>query len=174
MKVRALLLAALLLPASAFAQGLINYSYLQGSYEVWTDPDDHRWTLKGSYQFADNFYAFLEDTSGFRHAGAGYYHPLRSNLHLYGQLGLADSDDGFRPVIEGGARWMLDQQLEIRGAVRFITDAYWDPRTGHEDEILFVGEAVYNLNQSTGLVAALAIPTEADGVVLQFGGRFNF
>lgn len=176
MKLRAFLLAAaLMLPGTVFAQGLLSYSYLQGSYEVLTDPDFHHWTLKGSYQFADNVYAFIEDTSGDRHAGAGYYFPLQSNLHLYGQLGLADSWDGFRPVLEGGARFALDQQIELRGAVRFISDAYVDEWSGKkEDEVLFVGEGVYNLNQKASLVAGLGIPTEAKGVFLQFGGRLNF
>jgi len=176
MKLRAFLLAAaLLLPGTVFAQGLLSYSYLQGSYEVATDPDIHHWALEGSYQFANSAYAFIEDTRGFRQAGAGFYFPLQSNLHLYGQVGLADSDkkDGFKPVLEGGARFALDQQLELRGAVRFITDGYWWwPTT--KDEIVFLGEAVYHLNQKAGLVAGLGIPTEADGVVLQLGGRLNF
>ena len=173
MKLRTLLLAACLLPFPLHAQGL-NYSYLQGSYEVWTDPDTHEWVIKGSYEFADSFYAFLEDASGGRHAGVGYYHPLRVDLHPYAQFGLADSRDGFRPVLEGGVRWMLDRQWEMRGLARFITDGHIDQRGREDDELIFAAEGVYNLNRTAALVAALGVPMAADGLVLQFGGRLNF
>lgn len=173
MKVRIFFLVmALLLSTAAFAQRP-SYNYLQGSYDVATDPDVHRWALKGSYKFANSFYAFLEDTRGARHAGAGFFSPLQVNLHLYGQLGLADNNDGFRPVLEGGARWFVDQQLELRGAIRFISDGYdwWWTR---KDEVVLLGEAVYQLDRGVGLVLGLGIPTEADGVILQLGGRLNY
>jgi hypothetical protein len=171
MKIRSLLVAAALaVPVAAHAQTSgISYDYAQISYEIWTDPDVHHWTLKGSYQVADNVYITAEDTSGHRSAGAGYFFPVQRDLHLYGQLSLGDSGDGFRPILEGGARFAVNSQLEVRGAVRYISDAY-----GNDDEIMLIGEGAYQLNQKIALVAGLGIPTEADGVVLQFGGRLNF
>lgn len=177
MKIRSLLVAAALaVPVAAHAQTSgISYDYAQISYEIWTDPDVHHWTLKGSYQVADNVYVTAEDTSGHRSAGAGYFFPVQQDLHLYGQLSLGDSGDGFRPILEGGARFAVNSQLEVRGAVRYISDGYFDGRRGRlKDEIMLIGEGVYQINNKIALVAGLGIPTEADGVVLQFGGRLNF
>lgn len=173
MKIRALLVAAALtLPFAAQAQAAsINYDYVQVSYNIWTDPDYHIWNLKGSYQVADNVYVTAEDAGSLlgRSAGAGYFFPLQDNLHLYGELSLGDSGDGFRPILEGGARMAINHQFEARGALRYIQDAY-----GDDNEIMLIGEGAFHLNQKISLIAGLGIPTEADGVVLEFGGRFNF
>lgn len=168
MKLRSLALAALLaLPGAALA-GPLSYSYVQGSYQIWTE-DPHTWVLRGSYQVAENVYVMLEDTSGMRNAGAGYFFPVQQNLHLYGELSLADSLDGFRPVLEGGARMAVSPELEVRGAIRYIEDG-----AGLDDEILFIGEGAYHFSPRLAGVAAVAIPTENDGVFFQFGARFSF
>lgn len=173
MKVRSLLMAAALaVPVAAHAQTSgISYDYVQVSYDIWTDPDVHQWTLKGSYQVADNVYVTGEDAGSYfgRSAGAGYFFPVQDNLHLYGQLSLADSHDGFRPVLEGGARMAINNQIEVRGALRYISNP-----SPAKDEIVLIGEGAFHLNEKVSLVAGLGIPNEADGVFLQFGGRLNF
>lgn len=177
MKLRYLLAAsALCLPFTAAnaAEG-ISYNYAEASYQVWTDSkwEQHNWALKGSFQVGDQFYVTAEDEyfglAAQRSGGLGFFAPLDDNLHVYGQLSLADSNDGIRPILEGGARFALNNEIEARGALRYISDAY-----GDEDEIFIQLEGLYKLDNKIGFVGGLAIPTEADGVVLNLGARFSF
>lgn len=170
LKFRSFLAAAILaVPAAALADTL-SYNYVQGSYQIWTDPDTHVWSLRGSYRIVDNAYVMVEDDNLFgRAAGLGFIAPVQSNMHLYGELALGDNDDGFRPVLEGGLRMAVNNELELRGAVRFITDGAVD-----DDEILFIGEGAYHVNKNVAVVGGISIPVEADGLVLQIGGRFSF
>lgn len=184
MKLRHLLAAsALCLPFTATAAEGISYTYAEASYQVWTDSkwEQHNWALKGSFQVGDQFYLAAEDQY-FAHAversgGVGFFAPLDDNLHVYGQLSLADSNDGIRPILEGGARMALNNELEVRGALRYISDAYviFDANgTSKEDELFIQLEGLYKLDNKIGFVGGLAIPTEADGVVLNLGARFSF
>lgn len=175
MKLRYLLAAsALCLPFTAVnaAEG-ISYNYAEASYQVWTDAKIHNWALKGSFQVGDQFYLTAEDEyfsqAVTRSGGVGFFAPLDDNLHVYGQLSLADHDDGIRPILEGGARFALNNEIEARGALRYISDAY-----GDEDELFIQLEGLYKLDSKVGFVGGLAIPTEADGVVLNLGARFSF
>lgn len=187
MKLRSLF-AAVIVSSTPFvanaapANAGISYTYGEASYQAWTDSkyDAHNWGLKGSYQVGDQFYITAEDDyltnkkiggSG-RSGGVGFFAPLDDNLHLYGQLSLADSHDGLRPVLEGGARMALNNELEVRGALRFVSDAYLTPKK--EDELFIHLEGLYKLDSRIGVVGGLAVPTEADGVVLNLGARFSF
>ena len=187
MKLRYLLAAsALCLPFTATAAEGISYTYAEASYQVWTDSkwEQHNWALKGSFQVGDQFYVAAEDDylnsvwgGNSRSGGAGFFAPLDDNLHVYGQLSLADSNDGIRPILEGGARMALNNELEVRGALRYISDAYviFDGNgTSKEDELFIQLEGLYKLDNKIGFVGGLAIPTEADGVVLNLGARFSF
>lgn len=184
MKLRYLLTAsALCLPFTAVnaAEG-ISYTYAEASYQVWTDSkwEQHNWALKGSFQVGDQFYLAAEDQY-FAHAversgGVGFFAPLDDNLHVYGQLSLANSgmkengkSTGIRPILEGGARMALNNELEVRGALRYVSNAYVE-----EDELFIQLEGLYKLDNKIGFVGGLAIPTEADGVVLNLGARFSF
>lgn len=183
MKLRHLLVAsALCLPFTATAAEGISYTYAEASYQVWTDSkwEQHNWALKGSFQVGDQFYLAAEDQY-FAHAversgGVGFFAPLDDNLHVYGQLSLANSgmkengkSTGIRPILEGGARMALNNELEVRGALRYVSNAYVE-----EDELFIQLEGLYKLDNKIGFVGGLAIPTEADGVVLNLGARFSF
>lgn len=179
MKLRSLL-AAVIISApfaanAAPANTGISYNYGEASYQIFTDPDVHQWGFKGSYQVADQIYVTAEDSyliEG-RSGGVGFFAPLDDNLHLYGQFGLANSDDGLRPVIEGGARAALNNELEVRGALRYATDTTWK-NDKLKDELFIQAEGQYKFNNQLAAVAGLAIPVEADGVVLNLGARFSF
>lgn len=197
MKLRYLLAAsALCLPFTAAnaAEG-ISYNYAEASYQVWTDSKAHSWALKGSYQVADQAYLVAEDNYyfGMRSGGVGFFLPIEDNLHAYGQIALGDSNDGIRPILEGGARFALNDQLELRGALRYVADAYGKNSAGSDfnfdldfdddddwggngdkDEIFIQLEALYKLDSRIGFTGALTIPSEADGVVLNLGARFSF
>ena len=188
MKLRTLLMAAVLaVPGAALAQQTpakpqskaLSYDYLQATYDIWTDPDVNQWKLRGSYRVHGNVYLMVEDSEsvgplGGRMGGAGFAWPLQPNLHVYGEFALADHVDGFRPVLEGGARMAIIPEVEVRGALRYITDGGFDDRTGVEDEILFIAEGLYHLDRKVSLIGGLAVPVETDGIVLNFGARYGF
>ncbi|SRR5690625_3447122 len=181
MKLRSLL-AAVIISApfaanAAPANTNISYTYGEAGYQIWTDPDTHQWGLKGSYQVADQIYVTAEDDyliKG-RSGGVGFFAPLDNTLHLYGQFSLADSyyKKGLRPVVEGGVRAALNNELEVRGAVRYAAKSTPTSRK-IKDEVLFQGEGLYKFNDKLAAVAGLAIPVEADGVVVNVGARFSF
>lgn len=187
MKLRYLLAAsALCLPFTAAnaAEG-ISYNYAEASYQVWTDSkwEQHNWALKGSFQVGDQFYVTAEDDylngawgGNSRSGGLGFFAPLEDNLHVYGQLSFSNSgvkengkSTGIRPILEGGARFALNDELEVRGALRYMSNAYVE-----EDELFIQLEGLYKLDSKVGFVGGLNIPTEADGVVLNLGARFSF
>lgn len=186
MKLRSLL-AAVIVSSTPFVANAapantgISYTYAEASYQVWTDSkiDTHNWALKGSYQIGDQFYVTAEDSylslDDSRSGGFGFFAPLDDNLHLYGQLSLADSHDGLRPILEGGARMALNNELEVRGALRFVSDAYLVGLNNKKEDELFIHlEGLYKLDNKVSFVGGLAIPNEADGLVLNLGARFNF
>lgn len=182
MKLRSLL-AAVIISApfaanAASANTGISYNYGEASYQIFTDPDVHQWGFKGSYQVADQIYVTAEDSyliEG-RSGGVGFFAPLDNTLHLYGQFSLADSylKKGIRPVLEGGLRAALNNELEVRGAMRYATKSAVNSRGKVKDELFFQAEGQYKFNNQLAAVAGLAIPVEADGVVLNVGARFSF
>lgn len=185
MKLRSLLAAAIIsAPFAANAAPAntgISYNYAEASYQIFTDPDLHNWALKGSYQVADQFYITAEDDYLIhgRSGGVGFFAPLDNTLHLYGQFSLADSAEyygkkGIRPVVEGGVRAALNNELEVRGAMRYATKSAVNSRGKVKDELFFQAEGQYKFNNQLAAVAGLAIPVEADGVVLNMGARFSF
>lgn len=180
MKLRSVIAAAFLaLPAASLAE--INYTYVQGAYQVATDAKEHKWQIKGSYRINDNLYVTAEDGGvfDFRNASLGFIAPMDS-LHLYGQLGLGDSSDGINPVLEGGARMALSDVLELRGAIRYMPEVYEKANTAvaedadDDDELLFTLEANYRASDKISLIGGVSVPTEADGVIVELGVRFNF
>ncbi len=177
MKLRSVIAAACLaLPAVSLAE--INYTYVQGTYQVATDAKVHKWQIKGSYRINDSLYVAAEDGGvfDFRNASLGFIAPMDS-LHLYGQLGLGDSADGINPVLEGGARMALSDVLELRGAIRYMPEVYEKAVAAEVDddnELLFILEGNYLASDKISLVGGISVPTEADGVILEFGARFNF
>lgn len=177
MKLRSIIAAACLaLPAISVAE--INYNYVQGIYQVATDAKLHKWQIKGSYRINDSLYVTAEDGGvfDFRNASLGFIAPMDS-LHLYGQLGLGDSNDGINPVLEGGARMALSDVLELRGAIRFMPEVYSSAVAADVDddnELLFIVEGNYRAGEKISLVGGISVPTEADGVIIELGARFNF
>lgn len=178
MKLRSVIAAACLaLPAMSVAE--INYTYVQGTYQVWTEEKVHKWLIKGSYQVNDSLYLTAEDGGifDFRNASLGFIAPM-NNLHLYGQLGLGDSGDGLNPILEGGARLAAGDAMELRGAIRYMPEVYAAngpaPGVTDDEELLFIVEANYFASEKISLVGGLSIPTEADGMILELGARYNF
>lgn len=160
------------------AQG-IRYTYLEATHQIYSEGDLYRWELKGSYQIDDQFYVALEDSNllNSRSVSAGLILPLQDTLHIYVQFGLGDSDDDMYPILEGGLRVAVSDQLELRGALRFEPEAYSagpGPGTDDDSELSIGLEGLFHVNQRFSLTAGLVLPTEADGEVIRIGGRVHF
>lgn len=192
MKLRTVLAAAIIAAPLAATAAPLSYTYGEASYQAWTDSkiDSHNWALKGSFQVGDNYYFTAEDsylsTSGEgRSGGVGLFTAIDTNVHVYGQLSLADSSpkrdtdnssklNGVRPVVELGARAALNDQLEARLAARYINDGVYKKDGKLKDEWVFQAEGVYAVNNKVDVVGGVAAPLEASGAVITLGGRFNF
>lgn len=200
MKLRTVLAAAIIAAPLAATAAPLSYTYGEATYQAWTDSkiDSHNWALKGSFQVGDNYYFTAEDsylsTSGEgRSGGVGLFTAIDTNVHVYGQLSLADSSpkrdtdnssklNGVRPVVELGARAALNDQLEVRLAARYINDGVYKakkdsqgkPYAKLKDEWVFQAEGVYAVNNKVDVVGGVAAPLEASGAVITLGGRFNF
>lgn len=184
MKIRSALVAAAAfcaLPTLAVADK-IDYTYIQGSYQIHTDSDVNKWELKGSYRINDQLYVTASDGGviDLRTATLGLIAPMNDTLHLYAELGLMDSNDGINALIEGGARMALNDQLEVRGGLRYMPDVYSKGlamgagSSSDDDELLFNVAAAYRTNERFSFIGGISIPTEADGVLLEIGGRLHF
>lgn len=192
MKLRTVLAAAIIAAPLAATAAPLSYTYGEASYQAWTDSDidSHNWALKGSFQVGDNYYFTAEDsylsTAGEgRSGGVGLFTAIDTNVHVYGQLSLADSSpkrttsnssklNGVRPVVELGARAALNDQLEARLAARYINDGVYNSKGKLKDEWVFQAEGVYAVTNKVDVVGSVAAPLEASGAVIALGGRFNF
>lgn len=182
MKIRSALVAAAAfcaLPTLAVADKF-DYTYIQGSYQVLTGEDANKWQIKGSYRINDQVYVTAQDGGIFdlRAGSVGLIAPMSETLHLYGEFGLMDSADGINPTIEAGARMALNDQLQVRGALRYMPDVYetlGQPKGAKDDdELLIALEANYRTSERFSFIGGVSIPTEADGVLLEIGGRLHF
>src|SRR5699024_7895862 len=98
MKLRTILAAAIIAAPLAATAAPFSYAYGAARSHPWTarDIDSHNWALKGSFQVGDNYYFTAEDsylsTAGEgRSGGVGLFTAIDTNVHVYGQLSLADS-----------------------------------------------------------------------------------
>ncbi|MEY1662835.1 hypothetical protein [Isoalcanivorax beigongshangi] len=186
MKIRSALVAAAAfcaLPTLAVADKF-DYTYLQGSYQVLTGQDANKWQIKGSFRINDQVYVTAQDGGIYdlRTGTVGLIAPMSDTLHLYGEFGLMDSNDGINPLLEVGARMSLNDQLQVRGALRYMSDVYDTEKTAlsgmkgvkDDDELLIALEANYRTSERFSFIGGVSIPTEADGVLLEIGGRLHF
>lgn len=133
--------AGLALPALSQAAAEPRYTYVEGGW-LHVDFDDINedgdgWGIGGSYAFHKNFHAFLDyqdiDLDGSSDAsiagfGVGVDLPLRPGLDFVGRLRWIDqeidvgannnNDNGYG--VEAGFRVMINPQLELNGAVRYV------------------------------------------------------
>ncbi|HLR17199.1 MAG TPA: hypothetical protein VK099_04940 [Alcanivoracaceae bacterium] len=192
MKLRTILAAAIIAAPIAATAAPLSYTYGEATYQAWTDSDidSHNWALKGSYQIGDNYYftaedAYLAADGKGRSGGLGVFAPIDNNVHVYGQLSLADSNpkretdnssklNGVRPIVELGARAALNDQLEARLAARYINDGAYSSSGKLKDEWVFQAEGVYAVSNKVDVLASVAAPLENSGAVITAGARFNF
>jgi len=190
MKLRTILAAAIIAAPLAATAAPLSYTYGEASYQAWTDSDidSHNWALKGSFQVGDNYYftaedSYLSSNASGRSGGVGLFTAIDTNVHVYGQLSLADSNpssqtvgklNGVRPIVELGARAALNDQLEARLAARYINDGVYNSKEKLKDEWVFQAEGVYAVTNKVDVVGSVAAPLEASGAVIALGGRFNF
>jgi hypothetical protein len=178
-----LLAAAVLLPTVATAQQAtqsqpFNYSYVEIGYDEFdVGPfDGDGLTLTGSFEITDDWHLVAAygaadfDGGGDLDTwtvGAGYRHPLKSNVDLYGRA-LYISDDG--PGDDDGLglqvrlRAMVSDDVEVEGGIQHI-----DVRDS--DTSLQAGVRYhFNDNFSAGLGLTFAGDTDSLGI----NARFSF
>ncbi len=183
------LLGALMLASSgAIASGL-SYSYGELRYvdlesNVFTEEADG-FQLGGSYRIDQQYFVFGQyadldtdfgpvdgDLSQLK-IGGGYIYPLNDRVDINSTLalvredidvdGVGDDDDiGFQ--ITGGARTMLTNEIEVRGAFVFADVL---------DRNVYL-EVAADYYFTDNLVAGITIEFAGDNDVLTFGGRYYF
>jgi hypothetical protein len=168
---------------TAAAEG-IRYTYLEATHQIYSKTDLYQWELKASYRINDQFYVALEDSNWLnsRSVSGGLILPLQDTLHVYVQLGLGDNagvffdedfgpqgNDSLYPIIEGGLRAAVSDQIELRGALRLEPEAY-----ANDSEISIILEGAFHLTSDFSLTAGVVLPDEAPGSVIRLGGRFHF
>ena len=190
---KALLATAVLLPAVATAQQAadsqpFSYSYVELRYDESdfqvgpADIDGDGLTLEGSFELTDDWHVVASygtadldnnidvDTLA---VGAGYRHPLKSNVDLYGRVlyvkseidvpGPGDPDeDGLGLQLR--IRALLNDDLEVEGGIQHVD-------VGDSDTSLQAGIRYYfNDKLSAGL--GLRFAGDADGIGIN--ARFAF
>jgi hypothetical protein len=177
MKIKTLMTSLVLIGLSAFAQADINYTYAQAVYQIYSEADAYIWEVKGSYQMNDKIYVSMEDQtmptifSGQRSGSIGTFVALENGMHIYGQVGLADSAPDMAPILEAGVRLEANGDFEVRGALRIEPEL--PVGGGDTGETMIIGEALFHL-EGFDVVGGLVLPSELDGNVMRFGVRKNF
>jgi opacity protein-like surface antigen len=191
---RALLAAALLLPALSQAQqqqttrppsSQFNYSYVEISYdetEIGANIDGDGLTLSGSFEINDEWHAFASfgnadydfgfdvDTWAL---GAGYVFPLQDDIDLYGRVLYIDTEaDG--PGGGGGdddglglqfrIRALVTDELELEGGIQYVD-------VGDNDTSLQAG-ARYYFSEQLSAGVGLTFGGDTDGIGIN--ARYSF
>jgi len=190
---KALLATAVLLPAAATAQQAadshpFSYSYVELGYDESdfqvgpADIDGDGLTLEGSFELTDDWHVVASygtadldnnidvDTLA---VGAGYRHPLKSNVDLYGRVlyinsdvdlpGPGDADDdglGLQLRI----RALVNDDLEVEGGIQHVD-------VGDSDTSLQAGIR-YNFNDKLSAGLGLTFAGDTDGIGIN--ARFAF
>ena len=136
--------------------------------KAWTD----RWFVIGRFVEADVESRGVEaDVTRFS-AGVGYAHELEENLDVVvtGQLDFADvdvenagDDDDLGIRVRGGARYMLNPNVELFGGLALFTT--------FDSDFTFDAGALYHFEQ--GFSAIAQIEHDQDDVI-SIGVRYNF
>ena len=190
---RALLATAVLLPAVATAQQAapsqpLNYSYVELGYDESDfdvgpfDIDGDGLTLSGSFELTDDWHVVASygtadldngidvDTWA---VGAGYRHPLKNNVDLYGRVlyisseadtpGPGDPDeDGLGLQLRIRAR--VNDDVEVEGGIQHID-------VGDSDTSLQAGVR-YHFSDKLSAGLGLTFAGDTDGLGLN--ARFSF
>jgi len=190
---RALLAAAVLLPTVATAQQAtpsqpFNYSYVELGYDESdfrvgpADIDGDGISLEGSFELTEDWHVVASygaadldnsidvDTWA---VGAGYRHPLKSNVDLYGRAlyinsevdvpGPADPDeDGLGLQLR--IRALVNEDFEVEGGIQHID-------VGDSDTSLQAGVR-YHFNDKLSAGLGLTFAGDTDGLGLN--ARFSF
>ncbi len=184
MKKQLFSLAAVSLLAFSIQASDAPYSYVDLEYNSFDEFDG--FTLGGSYDFGNNFYALGEfaslsadedgidvDATTFQ-LGVGYNYEVSPNTDLIAELSFvnADIDSDFGDADDSGyalgfgIRSMISSNLELNGKVQYL-DIFEDSDTGFE-----VG-GVYYLENGIGLGAAYETDgDELDGFSLKLRYKF--
>ena len=181
MKIKTLAAAMLIAGASGLthAEGF-NYTYVEATYQIYSELDAYQWEVKGSYQVNDQFYIAFEDgnlptniytpaSANGRSFSGGLIVPMDNGMNIYAQLGLADNTVDMYPILEAGLRVAANEQVEIRGALRIEPEGF-----GGDGETYIIGEGLYHMSERVALTGGIVLPSEADGNVLRFGARLKF
>lgn len=171
--------AALALPVAAGAAET-NFSYTYGELG-YTDMDVNGASvdglgLEGSFQFMEQVFGFAsyEDLSGDGDVsnlmvGAGYAHPLASNVDGIAKLAFVSNETGSADDtgigLEFGVRATVAPKVEVFGSFSYI-DIYEDASNGFE-----LGGR-YWIQDNIGLSLSYNDIEDADGFTI--AGRFNF
>ncbi|HEY0974175.1 MAG TPA: hypothetical protein VGE57_06750 [Solimonas sp.] len=168
---KALTVAALLLPLSAFAH---NYTYIEGGYlnRDYGPQDDSGFRIAGSGSIADNFaligeYSDVGDLDQVT-AGVLFHTPLNNAIDLnlgatfeHVDAGVAD-DSGYG--LRAGLRWQPMPKLEMNPEIRYV-----DVFDSSDTSLRLAG--LYAISPEVDIQAALQ---GGDDDRVEVGLRYNF
>jgi len=190
---RALLVAALLLPALSQAQesaarpesAQFNYTYVQLGYdEIDFDVgpfsnDGDGVTLSGSFELNDDWHIYTSysqidldpgsdvDTWAI---GAGYVFPLKDGIDLYGRVLYIDqsadaaSIDDDGLAVQGRIRARITDELELEGGLQYVDVS--------DSDISLQASARYNFTEQFSAGVGITFAGDTDGIGIN--ARYSF